>query len=158
MTSPDAAEADDGQPWQQTRSVLARLLDGLEFGEVIELAAAGSFYLEVGRVPGAIWLLASGPPNTALTAGQLEGPLRKRLRGLGFRAPDKEKPSWWYAVELPAEPADLEQAADQAVSALQQVEGVSSPGDLVWSHIVAGPETRATAAELGIPRSPSQNS
>lgn len=150
MTSPE--------PWQQTRSVLAQLLAGLEFGEVIELAAAGSFYLEVGRVPGAIWLLASGPPTTELTAGQLEGALRKRLRALGFRAPDKEKPAWWYAVDLPAEPADLEDAATAAVSALQQAESVSAPGDLVWSHIVAGPDTRATAGELGIPRSPSQTS
>lgn len=144
--------------WQETQSVLAQLLAGLEFGEVIELAAAGSFYLEVGRVPGAVWLLASGPPTTELTAGQVAGPLRKRLRALGFRPPDKEKPSWWYAVDLSAEPADLEQAAAVAVSALQQVEGVSAPADLVWSHIVAGPETRATAGELGIPRSPSQTS
>lgn len=154
MTSPEVGV--DGQPWEQVRSVLARLLAGLEFGEVIELAVAGSFYLEVGRVPGAIWLLASGPPTTELKAGQVDSAVRKRLRGLGFRPPDKEKPSWWYAVDLPAEPADLEQAAAHAVSALQQVEGVSSPTDLVWSHIVARDATRELAGQLGIPRSPSQ--
>lgn len=145
-----------GSHWQQVREVLTRLLAGLEFGEVIELAAAGSFYLEVGRMPREIWLLASGPPTVELSGGHLDAAMRKRLRALGFRPPDKDKPSWWYAVAVPAQPPELEQAASQAVAALLQVDGVVSPEDLVWSHIVASSTTRALAAALGIPRSPSQ--
>ncbi|MGB9376367.1 MAG: hypothetical protein WCB04_02530 [Mycobacteriales bacterium] len=157
MESPDAAVAERGDAWGDVRDVLARLLAGMEFGEVIELAAAGSFYLEVGRMPSEIWLLASGPPTPELQVGQVDPVLRKHLREIGFRRPDKDKPSWWVAVDMPAEPDVLAQAAGQAVRALQSVDGVTLPDDLVWSHIVAKPGTRELAGQLGIPRSPSQN-
>ena len=144
------------EAWSQVRGGVGALLVDLGPLEVIEFAAGDRFYLQVGRLPDEIRLLASGPATPDFQIGEVDEPTGTRLAALGFVPPDGETPSWAYTVVVPTEPLTLELAAVVAVEALRQVEGVEAPSDLVWSSICAGDRAKACAARLGIPGNPFQ--
>jgi hypothetical protein len=139
------AEAPDpaGQTWSRVRGGLTRLLGALEEAEMVALlpAADDRSIVEVGRVPGQIWLLApeSGVPD-------------ERLRALGFSPPDTQKHAWWYAVDLPADPLHVELAAELVVGLLRSTEGVEAPADVEWTAIGLTPASRQQADGLGLRR------